>query len=93
MSFSKKDIQLFGAARCHNVQHYMDFFQKKNIHFIFFDVEENENYAEMLRNLYENRRLNFPTIMIKDKKLRNPDDNELLKWLEKRDSCLNFRYF
>lgn len=62
----------------------MDFFQKKNIHFTFFDVEENEDYAEMLRNLYENRRLNFPTIMIKDKKLRNPDDNELLKWLEKK---------
>lgn len=81
MSFSKKDIQLFGAARCHKTQHYMDFFLGKNIPFTFFDVEENEVYAEALRNLYENRRLNFPTIMVKDKKLRNPNDNELLKWL------------
>lgn len=84
MSFSKNDIQLYGAARCHKTQHYMGFFKEKNIPFIFFDVEENEVYAEALRNLYENRRLNFPTITIKGKKLRNPNDNELLKWLAKQ---------
>lgn len=59
----------------------MNFFQEKNILFTFFDVED---YAEELRNLYENRRLNFPTIMIKGKKLGNPNDNELLKWLSKK---------
>ncbi len=84
MIFSKKDIQLYGAARCHKTQHYMDFFKENAIPFMFFDVEENDEHAERLRNLYENRRLNFPTIMIKDKKLRNPNDNELLKWLEKK---------
>ena len=84
MSFFKKDIQLYGAARCHKTQHYLNFFQEKNILFTFFDVEEDEAYAEALRNLYENRRLNFPTIMIKNKKLRNPNDNELLKWLSKK---------
>ena len=62
----------------------MNFFHEKNILFTFFDVEENEDDAEALRNLYENRRLNFPTIVIKGKKLRNPNDNELLKWLEKK---------
>ncbi len=84
MNFSKKDIQLFGAARCHKTKYYMDFFQEKDIPFTFFDVEENEDYAEVLRNLYKNKRLNFPTIMIKEKKLRNPNDNELLKWIEKK---------
>ncbi len=84
MSFSKKDIQFYGAARCHKTQHNMNFFQEKNILFTFFDVKENEDYAEELRNLYENRSLNFPTIMIKGKKLRNPNDNELLKWLSKK---------
>lgn len=84
MSFSKKDIQLYGAARCHKTQHYMNFFREKNILFTFFDVEENEAFAEALRNLYENRKLNFPTIVIKGKKLRNPNDNELLKWLAKK---------
>lgn len=84
MNFSQKDIQLYGAARCHKTQHYLSFFQEKNLPFTFFDVEENEDYAEALRNLYENRKLNFPTILIKDKKLRNPNDNELLKWLEKK---------
>lgn len=84
MNFSKTDIELFGAARCHKTQHYMEFFREKNIPFTFYDVEENEDYAEKLRSLYENRKLNFPTIMIKDKKLRNPNDNELLKWLLKK---------
>jgi arsenate reductase-like glutaredoxin family protein len=84
MSLSKKNIQLFGAARCHKTQHYIDFFNKRNIDFTFLDVEVNEAFAESLRNLYENRKLNFPTIMIEDTKLRNPRDNYLEKWLKKK---------
>jgi mycoredoxin len=36
-----------------------------------------------LRNFYENRKLNFPTITIRKKKLRNPSEKALLKWIEK----------
>lgn len=68
MNFLKKDIQLYGAARCHKTKYYMNFFHEKNILFTFFDVEEKEDDADALRNLYKNRKLNFPTIMIKDKK-------------------------
>ena len=47
------------------------------------DVEKNKDHAEELRNLYENRKLNFPTITIGKKKLRNPYKEELVKWLNK----------
>ena len=47
------------------------------------DVEQNEDYAEELRDLYENKKLNFPTITIRKKKLRNPYKEELIKWLNK----------
>jgi hypothetical protein len=33
--------------------------------------------------LYENKNLNFPTIIIDHKKLRNPSDKELQKWIDK----------
>ena len=45
--------------------------------------ETHEDHAEELRGLYENRKLNFPTITIGNKKLRNPSDEELQKWINK----------
>jgi hypothetical protein len=50
---------------------------------MFFDVEKNEDYAEELRGLYENRKLNFQTITIGKKKLRNPTDKDLNTWFVK----------
>lgn len=84
MQFSKEEIRLYGAARCHKTQFYIDFFQNKNLNFTFLDVEKSEEAAEELRSLYENRKLNFPTILIKDKKLRNPRTEEIDKWLTKK---------
>ncbi|MEQ6123586.1 glutaredoxin family protein [Pseudotenacibaculum sp. MALMAid0570] len=76
-------IKLYGADRCHKTQYYMRFFEVHELGFEFLDVEKNEEYAEELRNLYTNRRLNFPTITLNSKKLRNPSDTELLKWIDK----------
>ena len=56
---------------------------QKGVKHKFLDVRSNIDYAEELRSLYENRKLNFPTITIGDKKLRNPTDKELNKWIEK----------
>ena len=36
-----------------------------------------------MRGLYKSGKLNFPTITIGKKKLRNPNDEELDKWLNK----------
>ena len=71
------DITLYGADRCHKTQHYIRFFKGRNIDFVFLDVEKNETHANTLRSLYTNGKLNFPTITIDQKKLRNPSDSEL----------------
>lgn len=77
------DITLYGTERCHKTQYYKTFFNQKGLEFSFLDVEENDKDAEALRALYENRKLNFPTITLNKKKLRNPTDNELNLWLDK----------
>jgi len=76
-------IKLYGAARCHKTQFYQLFLDDMGLPYEFLDVEEDKNHAEALRNLYENRKLNFPTVTIDSKKLRNPSKQELVKWLDK----------
>jgi hypothetical protein len=51
--------------------------------YAFLDVEGNEDHAKELRGLYESRKLNFPTITIGKKKLRNPSKEEIIKWTNK----------
>lgn len=77
------DIKLYGTERCHKTQYYKSFLNQKGLDFSFRDVEENDVFAEELKGLYENRKLNFPTITIGTKKLRNPSDKDLNKWLNK----------
>jgi arsenate reductase-like glutaredoxin family protein len=76
-------IKLYGAERCHKTQYYKTFFKTRTVNYAFLDVEKSEIFAEELRGLYENRKLNFPTILMGKKKLRNPTEKELDKWLEK----------
>ena len=77
------NIELYGTERCHKTAYYKRFLENLNLEFTFLDVELNENNAETLRNLYENRRLHFPTITIGAKRLRNPSDKDLKKWIDK----------
>jgi len=77
------NIKLYGTERCHKTQYYKTFLNQKGLDFSFLDVEKNDVFAEELRGLYESRKLNFPSITIDKKKLRNPSDNELNKWLGK----------
>lgn len=79
----KVDIKLYGAERCHKTQYYKTFFVTRNLDYVFLDVEANLSFAEELRSLYVNRKLNFPTITIGEKKLRNPSDKDLIKWIAK----------
>ncbi|MCB0383379.1 MAG: glutaredoxin family protein [Psychroserpens sp.] len=78
----KNKIRLYGAGRCHKTQLYKSFFEDRNLDYKFIDVEESSKFAEELRNLYSNRKLNFPTITINTKRLRNPSEKELLKWIQ-----------
>ncbi|MDO5968538.1 glutaredoxin domain-containing protein [Flavivirga aquimarina] len=77
----KRTIKLYGAERCHKTQYYKAFLETRNLDYMFLDVETNGAFADELRSLYENRKLNFPTITIGDKKLRNPSDKELDKYI------------
>jgi predicted GNAT family acetyltransferase/glutaredoxin len=76
-------IKLYGAERCHKTNYYKEFLDKTKLPYQFLDVEKNKEHAEELRGLYENGKLNFPTVTIGEKKLRNPSDEELEKWLNK----------
>ncbi|EPR73935.1 hypothetical protein ADIWIN_1105 [Winogradskyella psychrotolerans RS-3] len=55
---------------------------ESGLQYSFLDVDINEDYAEELRNLYTTKKLNFPTITLGTKKLRNPPDAELNKWID-----------
>ena len=76
-------IKLYGAERCHKTQYYRKYLEGLSLKYEFLDVELNEANAEALRNLYQNRKLNFPTLTIGTKKLRNPSDTDLKKWINK----------
>ena len=76
-------IKLYGTSSCHKKNYYKMVLDKTDIPYQFLDVEQNKSYAEELRSLYKNRKLNFPTITIGKKKLRNPYNKDLEKWLNK----------
>jgi len=80
---SNPEIKLYGAAGCHKTNYYKLVLEEIGLPFQFLDVEANEVHAEELRGLYENRKLNFPTITIGKKKLRNPHKEDINKWLNK----------
>lgn len=77
------EIKLYGTERCHKTQYYKKYFEDINLGYNLVDVELNEENAQELRSLYQNGKLNFPTITIGNKKLRNPTDKELKKWIDK----------
>lgn len=80
---NKPEIKLYGASGCHKTNYYKLLLNVTKLPYKFLDVVTNKGHAEELRGLYENRQLNFPTITIGEKKLRNPHKKELEKWLNK----------
>ncbi len=77
------EIKLYGSEHCHKTKYYQSILMERGLAFEFLDVIADETQAENLRKLYENGKLNFPTITIGNKKLRNPGNAELNKWLAK----------
>ena len=83
MKQKPKNIKVYGAERCQKTLYYMNYLDEKGYDYDFYDVKENREYAEELINMYESRKLNFPTLVVNGKKLRNPRTYELEKWLAK----------
>jgi predicted GNAT family acetyltransferase/glutaredoxin len=77
------EVNLYGTERCHKTQYYKSFLEERNIKYTLLDVEVNPVYANTLRSLYKSGKLNFPTITIGKKRLRNPSVKKLEKWLNK----------
>jgi predicted GNAT family acetyltransferase/glutaredoxin len=76
-------IKLYGADGCHKTNYYKLVLDEIALPYEFLDVETNEDHAKELRGLYENGKLNFPTITIGKKKLRNPYKEDIIKWMNK----------
>ena len=76
-------IKLYGADGCHKTNYYKSVLDEIGLPYAFLDVEANEDHGEELRGLYENGKLNFPTITIGKKKLRNPYKEDIIKWMNK----------
>ena len=75
-------IKLFGHKDCHKTKIYHSYLQEKGSQFVFLDVHEDDAAADELCSLYSNGKLNFPTIVVGTKKLRNPKFKYLDRWLE-----------
>lgn len=75
-------IKLYSTERYHKTKYYKNYLEVLNLDYEFLDLELNEVNAEVLRSLYENRKLNLPTIIIGEKKLRNPSNKGLKKWIK-----------
>jgi predicted GNAT family acetyltransferase/glutaredoxin len=78
-----RKIKLYGATDCHKTNYYKFVLDEIAAPYEFLDVETNKDHAEELRGLYENGKLNFPTITIGKKKLRNPYKEDIMKWMNK----------
>ena len=78
-----RKTKLYGATDCHKTNYYKLVLDEIAVPYEFLDVETNKDHAEELRGLYENGKLNFPTITIGKKKLRNPYKEDIMKWMNK----------
>ena len=76
-------IKLYGTDGCHKTNYYKLVLDEIALPYAFLDVVANEEHAKELRGLYENGKLNFPTITIGKKKLRNPYKEDIIKWMNK----------
>jgi len=75
------EIKLYGADGCHKTNYYKLVLDEIGVPYTFLDVEVNKDFAVELRSLYESGKLNFPTITIGKKKLRNPYKQDIIKWM------------
>lgn len=76
-------LKLFGSMECNKTDYYKSLLADMRLPYQFLDVVQNKKNAEALKRLYKSEKLNFPTLIIGEKRLRNPNKEELLKWINK----------
>ncbi|MBL4706115.1 MAG: glutaredoxin family protein [Flavobacteriales bacterium] len=82
-------IILYGVDSCSKTRHYKQLLDGLGLSYSYRDVAQSDAAANELINLYRTRKLNFPTIMLGTKKLRNPSDFQLKTWLLKLQYIVN----
>jgi arsenate reductase-like glutaredoxin family protein len=80
---NKDNIILYGSEKCHKTKYYKSYLKEKGFSFLFKDVIVNTDFGLELKGMYETGKLNFPTLIVCSKKLRNPSNNVLDTWLNK----------
>ena len=80
----EKKIELYGTGWCSKSAIIRNFLQSQWIEFDDFNVEENKDAEEKVRNLYDGK-LKFPTLIYGDQHLKNPTIPELKAFLNSSD--------
>ncbi|MEO2053103.1 MAG: hypothetical protein ABGX00_15210 [Allomuricauda sp.] len=77
---SMKPILLYGTESCHKTQLYKNWLGENNVPFLFKDISD-EEVGNKLSELYDGKAKHFPTLVVGNKRLRNPSTTEISKWL------------
>jgi ribosomal protein S18 acetylase RimI-like enzyme len=80
---TKAHVKLYGSNECHKTLAYKRHLEELGVDHKFLDVQVDAVAAEDLRSYYADRRLNYPTIAIGERRLRNPPLLELEKELRR----------
>ena len=77
----EKKLELYGTGWCTKSAVIRNFLQSEWIEFEDFNVEEDSDAEERVRNLYEGK-LKFPTLIYGNEHLKNPTIAELKTFLK-----------
>lgn len=78
-------IVLYGSSTCYKTNALLRFLQEIDRPFLFFDVEKDPEKAQELRNMYFFKRLIYPTLLVDDKKMKEPAFFEVELLLRKKN--------
>ena len=80
---TKAHVTLYGSNECHKTLAYKRHLEGLGVGHEFLDVRLDAEAAEHLRSCYADRRLNYPTIVIGERRMRNPPLLKLEKELRR----------
>jgi len=77
----EKKLELYGTGWCPKSAILRNFLQSEWVEFDDFNIEDDTNAEEKVRNLYDGK-LKFPTLVYGDQHLKNPKIDELKAFLK-----------
>ncbi len=80
---SARQLQLYGAEWCPKTALIRNYLQSEWLDFDYFNVEQDEAAADRVRALYDGK-LKFPTVVIGEEHLKNPNVAALRQALKEK---------